>query len=516
MKNKLHFSVLFSIFFLAFILRFYNLSYIPPGLHGDEAEFGIRAQQVLQGNYENFFLLIEPNSLFNYSVLSYYAQGLFQLVFGQTVFGIRASSALIGTLTVILFYLLAKLLIKNTLISVLIMFAFATSHWHIAYSRLAINNSWTPFFFVAIMYFLYKGLSTQKPKFYLLSGLFLGLSLYFAQANRAFPLVVIGACIIHFLHNKSTIKKQSLNLLLIIATSVIVFLPLLIYYFQNPDIFVSRIDTVSIFNNLSHYYQRYNTDSTAVVLLWQLFNTLKVFMTGGDIGYYFYAYPGGLLAPIASLLAFCGFVLSIIRIRKPLYSSLIVWFLTIITLGGVVTVDAPSSQRLLTVIPILFLFVGIAGQHLLSYKIRYIKTIVIFLFLLNGAWDYKIYFINYIHSQAGWAQREPATQIAYYLRGLGPDWKVYMLREDSLYYFRHGTIKFINPTLEGEDIESPETVIPNRQSTDKNLVYIMPHKSPSLSRLRKFYPEGKERNFFNPIGNTPSFTSYEIRTNVLK
>lgn len=181
-----------------------------------------------------------------------------------------------------------------------------------------------------------------------------------------------------------------------------------------------------------------------------------------------------------------------------------------VILGGTITIDAPSSQRLVGLIPVLFLFAGVTLEQLVKYKISYLKIILVILFVINGVWDYKIYFIDYIHSQAGWAQREPATQIAYYLKTLGSNWKVYMLRENSLLYFHHGTIRFINPNLEGMDVENSESQIPIGEPTNKNIVYIMPPNSSSIYRIKRFYPKGKERHFLNPIGNTPSFDSYEI------
>lgn len=503
-------SLLFIIFF-AFALRFYSLSTIPPGIHGDEAEFGIRELLVNQSPLTNLFTIFDPHSLFNYSFLSFWIQGLFLKMFGATVFGIRASSAFAGVATVVCFFYLAKLLFKNIFLSLLITFAFATSHWHIAYSRLALNNSWTPLFIVLITYFFYKGILEKRKLDFIIAGVVLGLSLYFAQANRAFPLIVFLWSLGMLFNRKESFKTSLINIFLTFLLAGLVVSPLAYYYAKDMSIFSSRIETVSIFNNLPEYYARYNVDNVYEVILWQFTKTLKVFNIGGDIGFFFYGYTAGLLAPIAGVFAAVGLFLSLLKIKSTRHFVSIVWFFTIIVLGGVLTIDAPSSQRLLAVIPVLFLFIGITAEQLLRIKSHYIKILLVLLFVLNGLWDYKIYFIDYIHSQAGWAQKEPATQIAYYLKSLGPDWKVYMLRENTWLFFNHGTIRFLNPEIKGEDVDNSLDVIPNKEPTKKNIVYIMPHGSPSLHMLKNVYPKGQERFFFNPIGNTPSFISFEIK-----
>lgn len=511
MRKWIHIIILVGIFCLAFFLRFYNLSTIPPGIHGDEAEFGLIEQKINNESYDNFFSVGDSNSIFAFPVLGYWTQGLSIRIFGENILGIRSSSAFIGTVTVILFFFLTKLFFNNIIISYVLTFALATSHWHIAYSRMAINNIWCPFFMVIVFFYLLKGFHTGKAAQFILAGIFMGLSLYFPQANKVIPIIVLLYSLFYIIKNYRSLKQNGTNVFLLLISSVILFLPQLVYFLQNPSIFTGRIDTVSIFNHLPEYYERYHVSDILGVLFWQLINTLKVFNFGGDIGFYFYGYQGGLLAPIVGVLAVIGLFLSLIKIRKDKYLFFLIWLLAIVILGGTITVDAPSSQRLLGLIPVLFLFAGVTLEQLMKYKIQYLKTILVILFIINGIWDYKIYFKDYINSQAGWAQREPATQIAYYLKSLGPEWKVYMLRENTWLYFHHGTIRFLNPNLEGADVDKSEDQIPISQSTEKNIVYIMPPNSPSISRMKLFYPKGTERNFVNPIDNTSSFESYEIK-----
>lgn len=505
------FLALLAIIFLATLLRFYDLSGTPPGIHGDEAEWGLIEQKVNRGEYTSFFGLGNTGQYFDFSILSYFVQGLFLRIFGDTIFGIRSSSAFAGVATVIAFYFLANLFLKQKLTILIATLAMATSHWHIAYSRLALSTIWTPLFMVLIFYFFIKGIKTKKIQDFLLTGLFLGISLYFYHSVKVIPVILLVFTIVVFIKNHKKNLDLSKKIVMLFVIAAIIFLPQATYYINHPGTFSPRINEVSIFNHIPEYSTRYRVDSILGVLFWQFVNTMKVFNIGGDIGYYFYGYQNGLLAPIIGIISLFGFLITIVHIKEEKYKFILIWFFSVVILGGTLTIDAPSSQRILGVIPVLFLFAGLTIDYLLKKNIPYKKAMLILIVLINGIFDYKIYFHDYVKSQAGWAQREPATQIAYYLKTLGQDWKVYMLREDTWLYFEHGTIRFINPTIEGRDVENSSDAIPlPRSEIIKNVVYIMPPGSPSLDKIKLYYPSGEEKNFINPIGNTPSFTSYEI------
>jgi hypothetical protein len=195
-------------------------------------------------------------------------------------------------------------------------------------------------------------------------------------------------------------------------------------------------------------------------------------------------------------------------------SFLLIWLLSVIIFGGALTIDAPSSQRLIGMAPALFLMSGMGMEKILSYlkteklKNSLLLITMISIFLIN----YQVYFNQYIHSDAGWAQKEPATAIAKYLLSLGESYQVYMLREENpILYFHHGTIRFLAPKIQGVDVsENTRNYIPAKD-THKNFVYILPPNSKFLSLLHQVYPFGQERHFTNPYNGKAWFVGYEIR-----
>jgi len=69
------------------------------------------------------------------------------------------------------------------------MLAFSASNIH--YSRLALNNITTPFFWAVCFLFLLRGLRSRQPLDWSLAGLSAGLSEYFYYGTRLLPFILI-------------------------------------------------------------------------------------------------------------------------------------------------------------------------------------------------------------------------------------------------------------------------------------------------------------------------------------
>ncbi|MBI2599051.1 glycosyltransferase family 39 protein [Candidatus Curtissbacteria bacterium] len=104
--------LLLAIILLAAILRFYKLGSTPPSLYWDEASLGYNAYSILKtGRDEHGKFLPTTNfaAFGDYKPPGYiYTTVPSIAIFGLTEFAIRFPSALFGTLTVLLTYLLAK------------------------------------------------------------------------------------------------------------------------------------------------------------------------------------------------------------------------------------------------------------------------------------------------------------------------------------------------------------------------------------------------------------------------
>ncbi len=500
----------------AFILRFYDLTNIPPGVHGDEGEWGLIELGVLNGKFKEFFSLAQQGIYFDFSILSFTTQAIFLKIFGANLLGVRASSAFAGTLSLIPFYLLAKEWLSKRS-AFLASFVLAFSHWTIAYSRLGISNIWTVFWELWFFFFLFKGLKENSRLFFSLAGIFLGLGLYFHHTFKVIPAILAIFFLFLLIKERKQFFKRILPLACFFIMAALIFFPQLIYYWQNPGSFTARLDEISVFNHLSEYQNKYQTSSSLIILITQFSRTIGVFIRGGDIGFFFYGYQGALIDIVSLVFIAIGLLSTFFNLKKNESFLILTWLLAVIILGGTFTIDAPSSQRLIGLAPALFLLAGFGGEKILAFsrsrkmKNYFLGASMILIALLN----YNVYFSQYIQSDAGWAQKEPATAIAKYLLSLGESFKVYMLREENpILYFHHGTIRFLAPKIQGVDVgENTLDYIPAKNEINHNLVYIMPPGSKFLPYLKKAYPFGQEHLFINPYNGRPWFTSYEVRQN---
>ncbi len=238
--------LLFAIFLLGSVLRFYRLGSVPVGFHRDEAFLGYNAYSLLKTGRDmtGKFLPIHLES-FLYSPAGYsYASIPFIAIFGLTPFSVRFASALFGSLTIVITYFLARELFADKkfndqlgLVSALFL---AISPWHINLSRTATENTLVVFFIAAgVLGFLFW---IKKGKWAYLFASFasFGITIGIYQAPRAFLPLFIPLLFIVF---RDRMKNRVLFSIALFA--MVILLPL-VFILTSPTLSL-RLRTVSIF-----------------------------------------------------------------------------------------------------------------------------------------------------------------------------------------------------------------------------------------------------------------------------
>lgn len=221
LRSKL---LLVIILFLALVLRFYHLGSNPPSPYWEEAAIGYDAYSILKTGRDlhgHKFPLVAFESFGDYKPsLYFYAAVPSIALFGLNTFAVRFPSALFGTLTVLIIYLLTKQLFsKQKLLPLISAFLLAISPWHLQLSRAGFEANLGLFLVVLAAWLFLKGLS--KSKYLLFSVISFGLSLYAYHANRLFvPLLGLSLGLIFF-HRLKHKKKQ------VIASIVLFFILIL-------------------------------------------------------------------------------------------------------------------------------------------------------------------------------------------------------------------------------------------------------------------------------------------------
>lgn len=211
------------IILLAGFLRVYRLGEVPKGLQHDEASFLINSSSILETlkDEDGQFLPIQLNSLMDPKPALYsYLQIPFLVIFGNNTFASRLPSALIGIVSIFLFYLLIKKLTKNNSLALLGMILLSVSPWHIVNSRATEEVILSFTFLLANLIFFLKITKDKKINliYYILFFLTALLGMYSYHSNK---IVLLGFYSTYLLLNllvkntKKEVKKRSLILFLL-------------------------------------------------------------------------------------------------------------------------------------------------------------------------------------------------------------------------------------------------------------------------------------------------------------
>lgn len=335
---------------VAAFLRFYRLDEIPPGLSGDTAYKGVAANRILEGEYPIFFEEawggIEP-------MYMYLLAGFFKL-FGSTPAAIKALSAIIGTITVPIFYLLVRELLRSRTAALLAATWLAISFWHISYSRLGWEIILAPLFVIVTIYFLWQGLRTKRWREFVCAGLALGASLYTYQALRFLPILVVLYLVYRALLEKGFWREYGSKAAVCLVTAVLVFAPLGAYFATHSDTFLRRASEVSIFN------PEKNPEGPMRSFLLSTARVIGAYNLRGD-PYWRHNMPGRpAFDVLTSAFFIVGLGLSVLRWRERSYSLLLLWLL-VMSLPPILTPprDVPHFSRSIGALPAACVFPAI-------------------------------------------------------------------------------------------------------------------------------------------------------------
>lgn len=232
-------TVLFFLTMLVLLFfRFYRLAEVPPEMVSDHAEKLLDVADVLDGKWHIFYPRNTGREAFQMFLTAAMAK-LFGT--GLSFMSLKLGTTIAGVLTLVYLYLLGKE-IANRRVGLFAMFLAGVSYWLNVITRVGLRFSLYPLFAAPTLYYLIRGLRQPNAKDFILCGLFLGLGLHGYSPFRLVPFVVLAAVGLALLHRTTQQSRRAMIIGLMIAgiVSIIIFLPLLRYALQNPEIFFYR------------------------------------------------------------------------------------------------------------------------------------------------------------------------------------------------------------------------------------------------------------------------------------
>lgn len=216
--NKKSGILLVAIVLLAFFLRLYKVTVIPPSLNWDEVSIGYNAYSVLKTGKDewNQFLPLHFKSYGEYKLpAQIYASIPGIAIFGLNELGVRITPVIYGTATVLLTFFLARALFESEIVGLLAALLLGISPWHIHLTRASFESSFAVFWLVLGVWLFVKGFS--RSKILITSMTALAVSVYTYNSARIFTPIFL--LVVFLIYHKDLLKFRKA----LIATVILFF-----------------------------------------------------------------------------------------------------------------------------------------------------------------------------------------------------------------------------------------------------------------------------------------------------
>jgi 4-amino-4-deoxy-L-arabinose transferase-like glycosyltransferase len=233
-------ALLALVFVLALLSRVWNLTNFPVNIYPDEIMTGtVAAQSYITPTTSPPSVFSTLWSGIDLPALWFWFVAVFLKLGGPSLAMLRLPAALFGAATVVpLYALLRGTWGKYAAITGSTIMAFSVSNVH--YSRLALNNIVTQFFWATCFFFLLRALRSRRPSDWVLAGLSAGLSEYFYYGTRLLPFILAMFMVFLLAIHWKQVRQHASGFLLLAGSYLVGFGPLLVHFIRNPNLYLGR------------------------------------------------------------------------------------------------------------------------------------------------------------------------------------------------------------------------------------------------------------------------------------
>ena len=504
---------LVALLLLALAVRAVDLEHVPRNLGGDEGTWGMEGLAMLSRGLANPF----STRWFSFPSMSFLAWGASMRIFGESVAGLRMLSALLGAAAVLTTYALARELWGQR-VAWFAGVALAFGHYHLHFSRIAVNNIADAFLATLSLWLVLRGLRLKRTVCFAWAGAAIGLGWYGYFGARLVGMVVATYLALRIATDRDTLAQHGRSLLVLGGAALVVAAPLLLHYARHPMSLVERANQVNIFTSgwLAHE-QAATGWSAARLIVQQLWRSISAFNYTLDPTFW-YRPTIPLLDFASGALFVLGLLWTTVRIRRAGNGLLLIWFWLSILAGWVSTENPPSSQRLLIAAPGLAILVALG----LDWTIRVGRragggsrpmwtgaaaTLMAVVAFINVYY----YFVVYTPSRVyGNPTAETTTVLGRYLAGQNDDAVVYFHGAPFIYW-DFGTLRFLARDVAGVNVPpvgEGEPVEPD--ASDSMRFVFIPQRLAEIEDVRREYPGGVEASVSSDADGRLLYVLYEV------
>ena len=498
---------------VALAVRAVDLEHIPTNLGGDEGTQGVAALELLGPPLGNPF----STGWFSVPSMSFLAWGISMRLFGESVAGLRALSALVGTLTVLTTSLLARELWGRRM-AWLAAVVLTCSHFHVHFSRLGSNQIADGLFVTLALYLFVCGMRSRREITFALAGAVMGLGWYGYFGAR-----LIGIIVAFYLAWRAAVEYRFLArygrlLLILLGTAVVVVAPLLFHYADHPENLVSRSRQVSLFaSGWLAREQEITGRNAASLLLQQLWKSISAFHYTLDTTFWYR--PSIPLLDLASGVLFVlGVAWTTVHCRWPSNGLTLLWFWLALITGWVLTENPPSSMRLVIVAPALAILTGLGLNWLMELGLRVFgggrilwNGVALVVLVAVAFLNLYYYFVVYTPTRVyGNPTAEVATELGRRLAQHDDGYNVYFYAPPFMYW-GFGTLGFIARDVAGTDVPPPGEGEPLEPDLSRGARFVfLPERLVELDAVRARVPGGVRTPVYSSADGRLLYVLYEV------
>ena len=499
--------ILAALTLVALFTRVWDLARFPDNIYPDEIMTGTIATQ----SYIN--KIVSAPSVFStvwhgidLPALWFWIVSRFLKVGGSTLATLRLPAALFGAATVLPLYgLIRGTWGRYAAIAGTTILAFSASNIH--YSRLALNNITTQFFWTACFFFLLRGLCSRRTLDWALAGLFAGLSEYFYYGTRLLPFILVLFIGYLLAFHWKEARRYLSNFALLAGSYFIGFGPLLSYFIWKPNLYFGRGASLMILS--PHIPTGFHDLHTTWKRVWPVIreNLLGISThSSQDIIYY-----APLLLPAEAALLVLGVALLLWHWRDPAAFLMLLSGLGVLLVGGTLVAGPNSVPPLINhwtpAFPAFYVALAVpigawtaSAEPELPSDLRWIlpATLAVGLSLL-GWFNLNFYFHRYYADPASLRSRsyrsaqqnyEIQTAQSRYQASLGPGYHVVAVGQKPPPY-DPVTTRYLVADQHWTAVTNPPAQVPSITAGNKGLAFFFfPGNEQYRELTRRLYPGG--------------------------
>jgi len=511
-----------SIALLALALRVWDLRDVPFNIYPDEIMTGLVAERAYINGpgaapclFSTLWSDIELPALW------------FAIVAGALKLGgiglatVRLPAALFGAATVLPFYALVRGVWGRAaaIVGASIM-AFSAANVH--YSRMALNNITTPFFWAVCFLFIMRGLRRRRPTDWTLAGLAAGVSEHFYYGTRLLSFILIAFVVYLLVVHWSAARRYLRDIGWLILGYLIGFGPLLSHFVTHPGLYYGRGAGLMTWNRIPASWHD----------IQQMWSTLWPMMSENLLGISTHSaqdimYYAPLLVGAEAALLVLGVALLVWRWRHPAAFLILLSGLAVLFVGGTLVLYPNSSPPMpahwTPAFPAFYVAIAVPiGAWLASAEVwlrgrgRWITTAVVVVGLAILAYaNIRFYFFRYCADPESLKnERYKAAQRLYevqtiqsrYMASLGAVYRIIVIGK-SPYPYDPEITRYLVRDQEYIPTYDPQAHSPFASAAGKGMAFLFFAGSEQYREtIRDLYPGGAAGEVRNPVGRHLFYT----------